>query len=285
MKQTFDYFRANPAGNITGFVVWPVFPGYREAYTKAIMEQIDSEVEQVGFISPSYDGPPLRMDMMGGEFCANATRAYGYYAATFLGEKGYVDVEVYVSGIDHPLMVRANLDEGTSYVELPAPVSKDFLEVDGSKYKVYELSGISHLIVDDRKEDEAFMKEALELLKTNFNSPAYGILLYNKEDLSMTPYVYVEGSQTLIRESSCASGTVALAQHLNKDMDESFTTSIKQPNGILEVITRKVDDEIYYTIGGKVDISEVKKVTIEIPAEEVKRVKEKYKKEKIEVKE
>ena len=51
MKKTFDYFKADPAGNITGFVVWPEYPGYRSAIARAIMKQIDSEVEQVGFIS------------------------------------------------------------------------------------------------------------------------------------------------------------------------------------------------------------------------------------------
>lgn len=86
MKKSFKYFRANPCGNITGFVVAPVYPGYRKAYTKCIIEQIDKDVEQVGFISPAYEGAPLRMDMMGGEFCANATRAYGLYSAVVILE-------------------------------------------------------------------------------------------------------------------------------------------------------------------------------------------------------
>ena len=90
MKKTFNYFRANPCGNITGFVVAPVYPGYRKAYTDCIIDQIDKDVEQVGFISPAYEGAPLRMDMMGGEFCANATRAYGLYSAGFYDTDGPV---------------------------------------------------------------------------------------------------------------------------------------------------------------------------------------------------
>ena len=118
MKKSFNYFKANPAGNITGFVVWPVYPGYRKAYADCIRSQIDSDVEQVGFISPAYEGAPLRLDMMGGEFCANATRAYGLYSAGFYDTDGLVDIEVYVSGHQGTTDVIADVKNQKAYVAL-----------------------------------------------------------------------------------------------------------------------------------------------------------------------
>ncbi|WP_138160289.1 hypothetical protein [Peptoniphilus catoniae] len=278
MIQSFDFFVANPAGNITGFVVWPVYPGFRPAYTKAIMEQIDSSVEQVGFISPSYDGPPLRLDMAGGEFCGNATRAYGLYSATFLEEKGEYNMEVYVSGIDHPIYVLANTINNTAYIELPEAISVGELEVEGKSYKIVELSGITHVIIDDRKEDKDFVKKVIDAAKNKIESKAYGVLFYNKEDSSMVPYVEVVEADTLVRESSCASGTVALGYYLNNDKrDENFKATIHQPNGELE-LTCRINEEgkLVFTIGGPVEISETKKVKIDISKEVEEKVKAEY---------
>ncbi|CDZ74361.1 hypothetical protein ING2D1G_0166 [Peptoniphilus sp. ING2-D1G] len=277
MKQSFDFFVANPAGNITGFVVWPVYPGYRPAYTKAIMEQIDTTVEQVGFISPSYDGPPLRMDMAGGEFCGNATRSYGLYAAKFLDEGGEGYIEVYVSGVDHPMYVFVNTEENTAYVELPKAKNIGEITIEDSTYKVVELEGITHVIIDDRKEDKDFVDKALKAVKEKFQCEAYGILFYNEKEDKMVPYVNVVEADTLIRESSCGSGTVAMGYYLNTDEDENFKKIIRQPNGELEVRAGKDEEgHMVYSIGGPVELSEVRKVQIDIPAETVKKVKEDY---------
>ena len=167
MKKSFKYFRANPCGNITGFVVAPVYPGYRKAYTKCIIDQIDKDVEQVGFISPAYEGAPLRMDMMGGEFCANATRAYGLYSAGFYDTDGLVDIEVYVSGHEGTTDVIADVKNQKAYVALDAALDKKDVEIAGKKLKLIELPGISHLIVEE-KEDKEFVDEALKILKENY---------------------------------------------------------------------------------------------------------------------
>jgi diaminopimelate epimerase len=277
MIQGFEYFTANPGGNITGFVVWPVYPGFRKAYQDAIKEQISPEVEQIGFISPSYDGPPLRLDMTGGEFCANATRAYGLYAAGFLKEKGKFNMEVYVSGIDHPINVVADTEENTAYVELEAPKAVHEIEVDGKTYKAYELQGITHLIVDDIEENEEFVGKALAALKSEIDAKAYGVMFYDEKNSTMIPYVNVVGPDTLVRESSCGSGTAALGYFLNQTGDEEFKKTIKEANGELELIVEKDDEgKTRVLIGGPVEFSETKRVKIDIPSEIEKEVKEEY---------
>lgn len=269
MKKSFNYFRANPCGNITGFVVAPVYPGYRKAYTDCIMEQIDKDVEQVGFISPAYEGAPLRMDMMGGEFCANATRAYGLYSAGFYDTDGLVDIEVYVSGHEGTTDVIADVKNQKAYVALDAPLDKKSVEIDGKDYTLIKLHGISHLIVE-AKEDKEFVDNALEILKKDYKDEAYGVIFFDKEKLEMIPYVYVEGSETLFREGSCGSGTVAVVDYLEDDiekLDEDYKISIKNPAGELEVFVYEFEDGKKFCVGGKVELSEVEKKSIEIPKE------------------
>lgn len=267
MKKTFNYFRANPCGNITGFVVAPVYPGYRKAYTDCIIEQIDKDVEQVGFISPAYEGAPLRMDMMGGEFCANATRAYGLYSAGFYDTDGLVDIEVYVSGHQGTTDVIADVKNQKAYVALDAPIGRENLTIAGKDCTLIKLHGISHLVVEG-EEDRDFVDKALEVLKKDYKDEAYGVLFFNKEMLEMIPYVYVEGSETLFREGSCGSGTVAVVNYLEGDIDklnEDYKIAIKNPAGELEVFVYEFEDGKKFCVGGKVELSEVEKKSIEIP--------------------
>lgn len=267
MKKTFNYFRANPCGNITGFVVAPVYPGYRKAYTDCIIEQIDKDVEQVGFISPAYEGAPLRMDMMGGEFCANATRAYGLYSAGFYDTDGLVDIEVYVSGHQGTTDVIADVKNQKAYVALDAPIGRENLTIAGKDCTLIKLYGISHLVVE-AEEDREFVDKALEVLKKDYKDDAYGVLFFNKEKLEMIPYVYVEGSDTLFREGSCGSGTVAVVNYLESDidkLDEDYKIAIKNPAGELEVFVYEFEDSKKFCVGGKVELSEVEKKSIEIP--------------------
>lgn len=267
MKKTFNYFRANPCGNITGFVVAPVYPGYRKAYTDCIIEQIDKDVEQVGFISPAYEGAPLRMDMMGGEFCANATRAYGLYSAGFYDTDGLVDIEVYVSGHQGTTDVIADVKNQKAYVALDAPIERENLTIAGKDCTLIKLHGISHLVVEG-EEDRDFVDKALEVLKKDYKDEAYGVLFFNKEMLEMIPYVYVEGSETLFREGSCGSGTVAVVNYLESDidkLDEDYKIAIKNPAGELEVFVYEFEDGKKFCVGGKVELSEVEKKSIEIP--------------------
>lgn len=267
MKKTFNYFRANPCGNITGFVVAPVYPGYRKAYTDCIIEQIDKDVEQVGFISPAYEGAPLRMDMMGGEFCANATRAYGLYSAGFYDTDGLVDIEVYVSGHEGTTDVIADVKNQKAYVALDAPIGRENLTIDGKDCTLIKLHGISHLVVE-AEEDRDFVDKALEVLKKDHKDEAYGVLFFNKEKLELIPYVYVEGSETLFRESSCGSGTIAIVNYLEGDidkLDEDYKIAINNPAGELEVFVYEFEDGKKLCVGGKVELSEVEKKSIEIP--------------------
>ena len=70
-----NILRADPAGNITIFVLDPIEKAQRAAIAEQIMAIPFLKAEQVGYACPPEDGVDGRMEMMGGEFCGNATRS------------------------------------------------------------------------------------------------------------------------------------------------------------------------------------------------------------------
>ena len=86
--------RADPAGNITLFVLTPVEKAECAAVAAKLLAIEALKAEQVGFVFP--DG---HMEMEAGEFCGNASRAYGYLLAKQQGLKGRHTMRLSVSGI------------------------------------------------------------------------------------------------------------------------------------------------------------------------------------------
>ena len=93
-----NVLRADPAGNITLFVLDPIERERRAALAAELMRRLpDMKIDQVGFACPADADTDGRMEMMGGEFCGNATRAYAMYVARQRG--GLSEVRLRVSGL------------------------------------------------------------------------------------------------------------------------------------------------------------------------------------------
>ena len=116
-----NILRADPAGNITVFVLDPVEKAKRAAIAEKIMAIPSLKAEQVGYACPAEDDVDGHMEMMGGEFCGNATRAYGMYIAQQKG--GPSAVRLRVSGCDHVVTAQGDLKSGTARAEMPCPRS------------------------------------------------------------------------------------------------------------------------------------------------------------------
>ena len=97
--------RADPAGNITLFVLSPVEKEYRAALAEKLMALEQFKAEQVGYCCATEDGVDGHMEMSGGEFCGNATRAYGMLTAKNNGLCGKAHLTLRVSGCEHPVGV------------------------------------------------------------------------------------------------------------------------------------------------------------------------------------
>lgn len=177
---------------------------------KALKKQIISkylskEAEQIGFIS---NGKIPKLTMMGNELCINSTLAL----AGYLGKSG----ELLASGINGKVKY-INSSNKTSIT-----VSLEFIQKD----KIVLFEGIGFICkVQGSKPNK---KELTELCK-KYNLPAFGVILYRKNQSK--PYVYVRDTDSLTAETACGSGSIAL----------SIVTKVKdiiQPSGGIISITK-----------------------------------------------
>ena len=230
-----SYILADPSGNTTAFILSPVDPADYGSVARKVMEQLNAE--QVAFV---HDG---RMDMMGGEFCGNASRSYALWLA--LHEPGGLSLRhfygtreqtVTVSGAPHPLTVTLRCD-GTDryYASITMPLPQRVLPMEEpflGPCTLVEYPGISHVLLENREphaDDPAAVREILETLDAE--DGCFGLLYL--EDNTLRPRVLVRDTCTDVWESSCASGTCAVAAALSLRQNTPLELELFQPGGSL----------------------------------------------------
>lgn len=267
--------KMNPAGNTTILVTDPA-PLPRTMHMKLSRTLISPRflaAEQAGFLEPPEDPrAAVRLQMMGGEFCGNASRAVAAYLQD-LGGPGVAAVD----RRDWPGGVPARADQCWS-VLLEASGSPDLLQAHTAKLAeslwwaavtvplpesleerslsfrgetmpatLVKLPGIEHLVVEmPESAPEELAPADADLYTTarqqgcfSRDADARGIMmLYHNENdtqLRMTPLVAV-GDDDPLREGSCGSGSVAAAAYLATRRETSIADlSIVQPEGTLTV--------------------------------------------------
>lgn len=260
LMQMLDIVKADPAGNITIFVLngQELDAAGRVKAAKTLLADKGLGAEQVGFVSPPAGEDGLwRLTMMGGEFCGNAARSLGLFAARKMGLHGRRKFTVDVSGAAHPVAVDVDCDSGDAAAAIPPP-APGALAFDGETLPVYRFDGISHVIVEDAPPDKSTFFKVKALFESRFGKPdALGVMFYDSVKDFLRPAVYVYSSESLVFESSCGSGAAALACHrLSKMNDMDAVIPVKQPGGLItaRVITAGgVLEHIW--IGGKVTLS------------------------------
>lgn len=224
-----DYILADPGGNITALVETYLAPEQRSAAAKKIMS-LEPRAEQLGFISPGGDAD-VSLYMAGGEFCGNACLCA---AAWYLERSGESEglVSVSISGADKPVSVemKRSGDCFEGVVDMPLPSEISSLE----GMTLVSWPGISHLIASpgmSRSEAE----EMIVPLCRRLGAEALGLMLFDREKMSLHPLVYVPGAGSLFWENSCASGTSALGAALSAEKGENISLRISQPGGSLGI--------------------------------------------------
>ncbi|PRR76874.1 diaminopimelate epimerase [Clostridium liquoris] len=248
---------------MTIFVLDQVPRNMQMHVAKKLMSYSNICAEQVGFIEKAIvhkelEDKCLRLQMMGGEFCGNATRAlaalmvHNQYPNITKAEDGHT-VQLEVSGIDSIIncQVYKTEDDNTylSQVNMPLPkeISDFSFEVDGivfSSIKV-EFEGITHFIVDSKKvkDKDLFFKQIKnEMDKTHYD--AFGIMYYDYNEEFLEPLVYVKGTDSLFWERSCASGTSALGVALTYMKKKNIDQKVRQPGGLLQVTTKWSENSV-----------------------------------------
>ncbi len=247
--------RADPAGNITIFVLDPVERDKRAKIAGKLMAVPEWKAEQVAFLCAPREGGDGRMEMMGGEFCGNATRAYGMMVARQRGGADRVRIET--SGVPHPVQVDVDLAAGTARAEMPLPLGVRSAEVDGRSGVVVNLGGIVHLVVEHEAPSLEFFEKAEPLFRGIRNLDAYGVIFLDPARGELTPLVKVPATRTLVWEGSCGSGSLAAAIAQSQGRDGEFSAEYLQPAGrVRATVVREAGAVTAAWIGGPVRFDE-----------------------------
>lgn len=218
--------RADPAGNVTVFVLDAVEKAERSRIAQRIMAMPEWGAEQVGFACSPCSDVDGRMEMAGGEFCGNATRAYGMVLARQRGKDGTFRLEV--SGCHHPLAVCVTGE--TACTEMPLPLWERQESVKDIPCTLVHLGGIAHLIVENVIPSTDFFADAEPILQSLPDLDAYGVIFLDGSRL--TPLIKVPSQHTLVWEGSCGSGSLAAAAARSCHMaDGSVSFTFRQPAG------------------------------------------------------
>jgi len=241
------FAKVNPAENMTIFVLDQIPIEYHREIANKLMDYNSIHGEQVGFIQ--REGSFMRLQMMGGEFCGNATRSlaaymvYSGYPGIKKVDNGY-EVELKASGVKDTIkcLVKPADRENTYYsqISMPLPLSVKehsfYYNKETINTIIVNLPGIVHIIVDSNRiedEDEFFQIVKSEMDEIEYD--AFGIMFYDKNKNYLKPLVYVKVTDSLYWERSCASGTCALGVALAYEKNQPISKSIHQPGGNLEV--------------------------------------------------
>ncbi len=169
------------AGGNSTMLVWDCPVDQRKEVSLKLLES----VEQVGFVET---GDLPRLVMMGNELCINATIAFAYT----LGNSG----ELQTSGLD--MSVTYENEDNKTTVHLPIRYKKDG--------NVVLLSGIGF---ECTNKSEPVEKEYVSTLAKKYNMPAFGVAQFDNNKL--TPYVYVKETDSMVKETACGSGSIAIS--------------------------------------------------------------------------
>ena len=220
MNQVFIY---SPGGNITALLEG--FSGDLVCISKRIIFELP-HIEQVGFIqSPISNKNSFHLEMMGGEFCANAARCAAY---RYMQLKNSQNVKFSVSGFAEPLS--ATMQAGVVSLFIPGSlyvrtqIKEDFCIID--------LQGIRFLVTQS---PELTLNRSHMISEYCENFSAIGFLLLTKQFgmNSIQPWVWVKSIGEIILETSCGSGSIAAALSLSSLALSNQQYSIKQPSGSL----------------------------------------------------
>ena len=241
------YVLLDPTGNLTCLVTDPVPLDKRSTVTDMLMDRC----EQVGYLTRNGDLP--RLEMMGGEFCGNASMACAAYLAEKAGAKEDTAVRLSVSGAEDTVEcsvrpLAPGLWEGR--VTMPPVRGCRPVDLGGRKAVLVSMEGIAHLIAEgpplEKAEAEALLMKAAPALPDE----AVGLLQWDGD--LMRPLVLVKKSGTLVWENGCGSGSTALCAYLALSRGEK-RVAVRQPGGtILAKADTRPDGNVRVSITGNI---------------------------------
>ncbi len=213
-----------PGGNLTAIITKFFLPDLQKKVAKKIMT-LHTEIEQVGFLSSSdnqtYD---CSLEMMGGEFCLNATRCAAFIWSQYSHSN---NVLLKISGLDD--ILRVKVLKNTVRIFFPERL---FLNVTKIKEgSIVDFPGIK-LLITDKDLNKQHFKYLLE--RYGSDSPAFGLIKtaqFSENFISIKPLIWVRAVDSLVEETGCGSGSLAACFVLYKKFDRIKNFLVLQPSG------------------------------------------------------
>lgn len=237
-----SFTKIDPSGNITAIVSSYVPRSMQSAVAARLMED-DASIEQVGFLEkPDDPGCAVRLQMMGGEFCGNASMAAAAFMLNRVGVPSGTESELRleVSGAPDIVTVRGQMTgfgrfEGCVSMPLPESISEAELlsGFECHTFPVVRFPGICHAIVKEGSLSYADGEASIAAWCRRLGAEALGLMFLDESKKQLTPLVYVASTDTCVWEGSCASGTSAAAAYLAEIDGEFADVSLRQPRGTL----------------------------------------------------
>ena len=235
------FAKLNPTENMTILVTDPVPRERHSAVADALMAYGSVGGEQVGFLEePTLPGARMRLQMMGGEFCGNATMSLAALLAfqEDLPDGGEAIYPLEVSGAAEIVNCRIERcgDACRGAVRMPLPEA--IREVDfpgGVRCPVVFFPGIAHAIVREGVLRASDAPRCIEAWCDACNAEAMGIILVDDALDRIRPLVYVRSTDSSVWERGCGSGTAALGAYLAHERRGDATLDVAQPGGTIHV--------------------------------------------------
>lgn len=237
--RTLRFYKASPGGNATILVLDPVPTLERALVARMLMAEGHLQAEQVGYLDLGVS--PVRLDMMGGEFCGNACRA----AAAVMAREGVGLVrrgdelhgELAVSGACRFVGVRVVPATGECWVDMPLSDLEKGAVMTECAFGIgcVTLPGITHLCLDESQHPfpEDFAAQAASLRQRfGLDGCAVGCVWYQENPVcAIKPVVWVRSTSTTHFETGCGSGSLAVALWLGHRQNFPLELDVLQPSG------------------------------------------------------
>ena len=251
-----DFTKLSPGGNDTIIVQSPVPAAKRATLARTLMSNQYVGGEQVGYLTPApASGIDARLDMMGGELCVNGLRS----AATVVASQtAKTNLRLSSSGTDEIFKFVSVPQKGAYYTSITLNLNPQIKELEENTVLVH-LDGISHLLCEFGQQTPIDPTKVFAELRRRYDSElaalsAFGIIPFHvyRNGYRIYPVVCVRETNTVIPETGCGSGSVALTLSMTNG---NCSCSIFQPSGYLyQVDVTRNTKQTKVTLGSDVHI-------------------------------
>ena len=238
------FTKCSPTQNVTILVESSIPRPDQPAAAARLLAYDSVGGEQVGFLEPAtLPGARLRLQMMGGEFCVNASMSAGAYLAMrdHLPDGGCANYPLEVSGAEGLTIchIERTGDAFRGTVRMPLPLRIDAVPLETAAGMLtlprIEMPGITHIVAPMDALTREEIAGQIRFWNRSIRADALGLLRYDQTEGRIEPLVYVPATDSAVWERGCGSGTAALGCWLAQRAGRPIRTSVRQPGGEIEV--------------------------------------------------